>query len=376
MAVALVVALILSLGAFFFSNREAQASQQPSAAQQRTVAPNEGASEAPSKAPPTNSSSNGTSSSDTPATGSTPSAPGPPDPSQQPPPGPSQQPPPEPAPSPQEPPPWGDGSAPPEPPSNAPGPAPSGDPCPSPYPDDPVPGPPVGSTPPPDSSVPGAPVGSTPPPPSSSKPPAAVPSEALTPSESNPLPTAPEQTAAALSSAPIERPAPLVKDGPVKASPTEQPASSTVIPENPMAAGRSVTQVLGEASRVLPGGLQAAATTAVKTLQDTATNVANVLGGFLSGSSESSSPTNDVEGSSKGTPQPSSPIVPPIGGGSFSSLLGGGQGGIGSSSVTPILVGILMLGLIVLRPDGKLSRVFCELPKPSSALLLPLERPG
>jgi hypothetical protein len=149
-------------------------------------------------------------------------------------------------------------------------------------------------------------------------------------------------------------------------------ASSAVIPEA-VVAGRTVLPTVGDVSGALPD-LQAAANSVSNTLQNAANNVANVLGGFFSESSDA--PTNGEEGPSKGTPQPASPVAPPIGGGSFFSLLGGGQGGIGSSSITPLLLCVLMLGLILLRADGKLSWVFCELPKPSSALLLPLERPG
>jgi hypothetical protein len=76
---------------------------------------------------------------------------------------------------------------------------------------------------------------------------------------------------------------------------------------------------------------------------------------------------------SKDTPQPSPPVEPPVGSSSFS--LSGGQMGPGSG-VAPLLMCILVTGLILLRRDDKLSRVFCKLPKPSSALLLPLERPG
>lgn len=71
------------------------------------------------------------------------------------------------------------------------------------------------------------------------------------------------------------------------------------------------------------------------------------------------------------TPQPVSPFALPAGS-SFS--LSGGE--IGSSGVALLLLCILASGLILLRRDGKLSWAFYELPKPSSALLLPLERPG
>ena len=82
----------------------------------------------------------------------------------------------------------------------------------------------------------------------------------------------------------------------------------------------------------------------------------------------------ETGGPSQDTPQPSPPVSPPVGSSAF-SLAGGGQMGPGSG-VALLLLCILASGLILLRWDGKLSRVFCELPKPSSTLLLPLERPG
>ena len=88
------------------------------------------------------------------------------------------------------------------------------------------------------------------------------------------------------------------------------------------------------------------------------------------------SPSGGAGEPSNGTPQPSSPFAPPLtppaGGSSFS--LSGGQ--VGPGGVAPLLLCILILGLVLLRRDRKLSRAFCELPKPSSVLLLPLERPG
>jgi hypothetical protein len=69
-------------------------------------------------------------------------------------------------------------------------------------------------------------------------------------------------------------------------------------------------------------------------------------------------------------PQPVSPFTPPAGS-SFS--LSGGQVGAG---VVALLFCVLASGLILLRREFKLSWAFCELPKPSSVLLLPPERPG
>ena len=81
------------------------------------------------------------------------------------------------------------------------------------------------------------------------------------------------------------------------------------------------------------------------------------------------------ENPSDGAPQPASPIAPLLGGSSFSSS--GGQAGLGGGGFAPLhLICVLASGLVLLRRDGLLHRTSCEPPKPSSALLLPLERPG
>jgi hypothetical protein len=69
------------------------------------------------------------------------------------------------------------------------------------------------------------------------------------------------------------------------------------------------------------------------------------------------------------------PTMPPLEDSSFLSLAGGGQlvpgGGLGL-----LLLGILASVLILLRREGPLSWISGESPKPTSALLMPLERPG
>ena len=77
-------------------------------------------------------------------------------------------------------------------------------------------------------------------------------------------------------------------------------------------------------------------------------------------------------------PDPLVPLVPPmspLGDSSFFSLPGtmqvGSGGGLGL-----LLLGVLASGLLLLRRDGPLSWISYELPRPTSALLLPLERPG
>ena len=55
--------------------------------------------------------------------------------------------------------------------------------------------------------------------------------------------------------------------------------------------------------------------------------------------------------------------------------LGGGQIGP-NGGFAPLLLCVLSSGFILLLWSGRLLRFLSELPKPSSALLLPLERPG
>jgi hypothetical protein len=94
-----------------------------------------------------------------------------------------------------------------------------------------------------------------------------------------------------------------------------------------------------------------------------------------------SEPSGETKSSPTGTgpewplqdngPQPVSPFTPPPAGSSFS--LSGGHVGAG---IVALLLCVLASGLILLRREFKLLWAFCELPKPSSALLLPPERPG
>jgi hypothetical protein len=71
---------------------------------------------------------------------------------------------------------------------------------------------------------------------------------------------------------------------------------------------------------------------------------------------------------------PPSPSPAPLGGSYFSPSVGGQ---VGPGGVVPLLICVLAAGLVLLRPlVGRLSWATCELPKPTSVLLLPLERPG
>ncbi len=83
-------------------------------------------------------------------------------------------------------------------------------------------------------------------------------------------------------------------------------------------------------------------------------------------------PIGETEASENAPPRSSSPSTAPAGDG-YSSLYGGD---IASGGVVLLVLGVLTMGLVLPRHNGRLSRLFCELPKPTLALLLPLERPG
>ena len=141
---------------------------------------------------------------------------------------------------------------------------------------------------------------------------------------------------------------------------SKAPASN--VPKTPVVTPGVPARLAVEAPR--PPSLEAAASSAVETLQGAAATAAGEPPPEPAGTEGATGDT---------TPRPSSPLAP-IGGSSFSLLGGGGQAGPGG--VVPLLLCVLASGLILLRRDGPLSLTFCELPEPSSVLLVPLERPG
>lgn len=90
------------------------------------------------------------------------------------------------------------------------------------------------------------------------------------------------------------------------------------------------------------------------------------------GAAPAREPTEPVESPLRDAPRPVSPFVP-AGGSSF-SLSGGSAFGLGGLAL--LLFCVLVPGLILSRRDSKLALTWRDLPKPNSALRLPLERPG
>jgi hypothetical protein len=122
---------------------------------------------------------------------------------------------------------------------------------------------------------------------------------------------------------------------------------------------------------------------AAHTVRSIAANVATPLtGGITTTTTESTAKgaKSVSKDTSPATPPPPTPLVPlaPLGGAGstfFSASSGVGQAG-GGVPLLLLLLGVLAAEFSLQRRDGRLFKVFREVPKMSSALLSPLERPG
>src|SRR5215208_5577287 len=111
--------------------------------------------------------------------------------------------------------------------------------------------------------------------------------------------------------------------------------------------------------------------------------VAGGLGTVGNWLSEAPSNAEDSSSSSEGTwPAPSGPVSPeqqqpPLGSSYIGLSSGMGQASSAGGLGTTLLLGVLLVAsTMLLRRDFRTYLVSMELPKPSSALLSPLERPG
>jgi hypothetical protein len=171
--------------------------------------------------------------------------------------------------------------------------------------------------------------------------------------------------------------------------PVLEPYSSSPSTDVPVGA---VERGAGGLARVPPGFETAANTvgsavgSAMEAARSATTSAAaevlqTLANGALDPSSYSSdgaqaSPTQEEGGTTHPPSQPAAPLLPPVGDGPLFSSSGTGQAGFGSGFVM-LLLGVLASGLVfLLRRDGLLFLASWEIPRPTSALLLPLERPG
>jgi hypothetical protein len=145
--------------------------------------------------------------------------------------------------------------------------------------------------------------------------------------------------------------------------------------------GSSVLAAAASSAAASSAAVQEALTQTLTTVAGAASAAASAFGTLADWTTGYYYPSDEATQSSSGgggAPAPPEPLFPPMspsGDSSFFSLSGVGQAGPGGGLVL-LLLGVLASGLILLRRDGPLSWASCELPKPSSALLLPLERPG
>ena len=192
---------------------------------------------------------------------------------------------------------------------------------------------------------------------------------------------------------PVGKPAPLSADHAVYPAahrmPSRAPGQTTSYP----AAQKMVQQAVQPIARqALPGSsalvaaassgaVQEALTQTLTTVAGVASAAANAFGTLADWTTGYYYPSDEAIQSPSGgggAPAPLEPLFPPMSPSEDSSLFslsGVGQAGPGGGLVL-LLLGVLASGLILLRRDGPLSWASCEMPKPSSALLLPLERPG
>jgi hypothetical protein len=125
------------------------------------------------------------------------------------------------------------------------------------------------------------------------------------------------------------------------------------------------------------GTVQSAAASAAASAASATAKVFRILASGSAGTPSTDATNGTQQAPSDDTQQePVAPLAPPLGG-VFSPFTGvAGQLGAGGG-VAPLLVGILaLLTVILTRRDFRTYLIACEMPKPSSALLRPLERPG
>jgi hypothetical protein len=201
--------------------------------------------------------------------------------------------------------------------------------------------------------------------------------------ETEEVPAAAEESPAALPPADLSAPA---------ASEVVEPMVEPLIPGPALQQAAQGAASQEQAGPVYSSEIAAPASTEVQPLMEALTNVldtsasaaasavAGLLGTVGQWVSDAASSGEDGSSSSSGgltTPEPLAPVSPaPLGGNTYALSSGLGQVSAGGAGAT-LLLGVLVLASIpLLRRDLRMYLVSCEVAKPSSALLSPLERPG
>ena len=190
------------------------------------------------------------------------------------------------------------------------------------------------------------------------------------------------EPAAEPATAPI---APWGDGGPLTTFTNSIPAAAVVaaaVPAAPVVgealrlSAKPVTRAAGALDSAV-GTVQSAAASAAASVASATAEVFRTLTGGSAGTPSSDATSGNQQAPSDGTPQdPIAPLVPPLGDSLFSPFTGA-AGQLAGGGIAPLLVGILALLTVSLtRRDFRTYLIACEMPKPSSALLRPLERPG
>ena len=179
---------------------------------------------------------------------------------------------------------------------------------------------------------------------------------------------------------------PIPSSAPATVGPAQiVPPPAPVVGSKPPAASPSIPPP--RLSSSLGATMSKAASGTVDALRSVAASAASIASaaeqalGSLMDRSAAHHPINEPhEDPSQSTPQPVAPVAPPLGG-SFFSMFGGGSGGqtgLGAGGAAPLLLAGALAStiLILLRKDGRLTLISNDVPKLTSALLSPLERPG
>lgn len=171
-------------------------------------------------------------------------------------------------------------------------------------------------------------------------------------------------------------------------SAVEQTPSRSLGP-TPSATTRSAqVGVVGVTSQLLANKLANFRTTGGSTAQtlssitSAAATGATGLGALTDSSSDSSSISAEPSSAGSKVPsesnpqQPSSSPTVPLDNASFGLSAGAQSSSDGTGAPLLLLLGVLALSVFLCRPESFLSLICWQLPKPSSASLVPLERPG
>jgi hypothetical protein len=191
------------------------------------------------------------------------------------------------------------------------------------------------------------------------------------PNDNNQLPAA--------NSVPTSSTPPVQSTG--EQAPTASDRTSDPIPSQVQASEAEHSTVV-EVVEVVEPLVHQALTQTQTTISETVATVASAFGSLESWTAgwlpSGEAAQTSTDGTAPDPLAPLEPLLPPMpepGDSPFLSLPGTGQVGSGGG-LGLLLLGVLASGLILLRRDGPLSWITYELPKPTSALLLPLERPG